>query len=269
MAACRQCGTENEPRAEVCTKCDAPLVVTAAAVSDESPHQSFARRLIDAPSPGAESKATTTSRPAPKDAGPAAAAPKPESIRDEPSAAQKSPARPTATIREVESLDRALDSLRRQMTTAFVTSLLVYGTFLVVMLFAAFAFLLALATGAEPTVLGASAGVALAALLGFVAAQLSPLSRRQQRLAVLVAQTEGARSAMKHNQQLWDAYLEARGSRLKAEEIAIAVRSLSLSSQAILADLALGRDSGASSRISAPPLPKDNGAVNPAVAAKY
>jgi hypothetical protein len=171
--------------------------------------------------------------------------------------------------REVESLTEALESLKRQANLAFITLLVVYGTFFAVMLLAAFAFLIAFAVGADSIVLGVSAGVAASGLAGFVAVLMSPMTRRQQRLAILIGQTEGARSAMHHNQKLWDAYLQTRGTRVKAEEIAIAVRSLSLSSQSILADLVSGKEAREPARATAPPLPRDGGAVNPAVAAKY
>jgi hypothetical protein len=149
-----------------------------------------------------------------------------------------------------------------------LTSLLLYGIFIGVLVSAAAAFLIALASDARPIVLGVIATVAGVGLLGFLAAQLSPLGRRQQRLAVLTAQTEGARSAIAHNRRLWDAYLQSRGSKLKVDEIAIAVQSLSVSSQGILANLALDAPRGGPRTI-APPLPKDSLAVNPAVAAKY
>jgi hypothetical protein len=100
--------------------------------------------------------------------------------------------------------------------------------------------------------------------------QLSPLGRRQQRLAVLIAETEAARRALSHSFDLWDGFLSQHMAKLKADDMAIAVSSLAKANELIIGDLERGQ---AASRGQSPngnsASQHDPTVVNAATAAKY
>jgi hypothetical protein len=139
------------------------------------------------------------------------------------------------------------------------------------MVFSSLIFLATLLLGSSWAIITAAAAAATFALVCLVAVQLSPLGRRQQRLAMLIAQTEAARRAIDHSINLWDSYLTPRMGELNPEELALAVESLAESGKVIIGDLRETQPrSNRKSEPAAASAPKrDNGLVDPAVAAKY
>jgi hypothetical protein len=255
MQTCPHCNTTNDDGAERCSACAAPLAPERQA-DDESPHQNFARRLIEL-----------------RDSQPVVA----PSVR---SVSPERPHLPTPASRtnrlsepaqaQAGSLQESLKELHRQASLVFFASLLLHVTFASIMILATASFFVVLLTGASRTELAVSAAAALFGLAGFFAVQLSPLNAHHRRLAVLIARFETACRTLNRELDLWEHYLSPSMGLLGADEISLAVDSLSRSAQAIIAELsrdeAIDRP-GAKSTANPPAQRRSN--ANPAVAAKY
>jgi hypothetical protein len=173
--------------------------------------------------------------------------------------------------RREDSFGRALKELDRQASFAFFVSIAIYTILASTIILASSILLASLLLNYEWPVIVAGACTAAVSFMCLLLMQLSPLGRRQQRLAVLIAQTEAAGRALGHNFELWDAYLRPRLNSLKPEQMALAVDSLSQSSQIIigeLASLAAATVAQSPATVTSPP-PKDSNSGNPAIAAKY
>jgi hypothetical protein len=166
--------------------------------------------------------------------------------------------------------DGALRLLQRQATLVYVALLLAESTCLLLLVVGAAGFLVALTVGSSEQLLGVLSGVAGFGLVGSILVLLSPLSRRQRRLAVLMVRTQISKMTLTHNFELWETYFNSRKGGPNVAEIDMAVRSLSLSSQTIAGTLSVDDvpDAGLIRPPGSGPSPNSPG-YNPAVAAKY
>jgi ABC-type multidrug transport system fused ATPase/permease subunit len=251
---CPDCAAENSDDAQKCDACSAALAGV------ESRHQSFARRLTElqdamvSAEPGTGRK--TEERRFPVQA-PVIRSPRVQERTHQP-------------LHREELMGHALQELERQARHGLVVQIALSGTLLMVMVLSAVIFLASLVMGSGWPVIVAAAAAGTFTLVCLFVLQLSHLGRRQQRLALLMAQLEAARRALEHSFDLWDEFLAPRMGKLTAEEMALAVDSLGRGGQVIVGELASSQEpAGGGRNGQTPASSKDKGAVNPAVASKY
>jgi hypothetical protein len=297
MAKCPGCQTQNPARAKTCSSCGADLLAIndavpddedelaqpvevpaymSSSVAEESPHQSFARRLFNS---------ATSTAPAPEEVATRATPPAAEMQPRAPhrvferryfeppefsAPIRARPARPSEALSSTPRADEhALRELQRQAAITHAVSLLVQAICLLVFAASVGGFFVALALDAGERTLGIIGAAAGFGLLGFFGVVFSPLADRQRRLAVLIAQTQVAGMALSHNFELWETYLGSRVGQLSAAEIEMAVRSLSLSSQTIAGSISDESALETAPRPVSSQPSREGPAYNPTVAAKY